>query len=73
MYRKGKTKGLFYMNKIKSIKFNLANPDEQKLFEYASSKENFSKFIKGLIEKESRRESLPVYRSNKEGVIQIRF
>ena len=73
MYRKGKTKGLFYMNKIKSIKFNLANPDEQRLFEYASRKENFSKFIKGLIEKESRRESLPVYRSNKEGVIQIRF
>jgi len=61
------------MNKIKSIKFNLANPREKRLFEYASSKDNFSKFIKVLIEREIRRESLPVYRSNQEGVIKIRF
>lgn len=61
------------MNKIKSIKFNLSNPDDQKLFEYVNRKENFSKFMKELIKKESRREGLPIYRGNKEGIIQIRF
>jgi len=61
------------MNKIKSIKFNLSNPAENKLFEYANSQENFSKFVKDLIEKESRREGLKVFRGNKEGIIQIRF
>lgn len=60
------------MNKGKSIKFNLANPTDKALFEFANSKENFSKFVKELLLKEKRR-SQTTFRANSEGVIKIRF
>lgn len=72
LYQTTLIKERIVLNKGKSIKFNLANPTEKALFEYANSKGNFSKFVKDLLLREKRR-SQTTYRANAEGIIKIRF
>lgn len=58
--------------KVKSIKFNLKNSNERELYSYAIQQHNFSGWMKHLIREEIRnRNSIPVYKSDEDGVIRI--
>ncbi|NLP52051.1 hypothetical protein [Bacillus sp. RO1] len=57
--------------KVKTIKFNLDNPEEKRSYKFALQQENFSGWIKSLIKKEEQKSMLPKYKSDKDGVIRI--
>ncbi|MFC0273621.1 hypothetical protein ACFFIX_19705 [Metabacillus herbersteinensis] len=61
------------MQKVKSIKFNLDNPHEEELYKYANRLSNFAGTVKSLLNVKKEKDSLPVYRSNPDGVIKINF
>ncbi|MFE7064468.1 hypothetical protein ACFVAD_20245 [Sutcliffiella sp. NPDC057660] len=61
------------MHKVKSVKFNLDIKRDNDLHTFASQKENFAGWVKDLIEKEMKKTTVPVYKSDQDGVIRIRI
>ncbi|MCM3619642.1 hypothetical protein M3936_18895 [Sutcliffiella horikoshii] len=58
-------------SKVKTIKFNLDIPEEKSSYRFAQQQDNFSGWVKCLIQREARKKNIPKYKSGEDGVIRI--